>query len=709
MGVLAPLYLAGLAALSLPLIFHLVRRTPRGRQEFSSLMFLLPSPPRLTRRSRLDQIVLLLLRLAALSLLAFAFARPFLRETATLALDQLPARRVAILFDTSASMRRGDLWRQAIAAVEKELRDLGSNDEVALYTFSDRLKNEVGFDAGDVDSKSSRAEIIRNASKQLAPSWQATDLGTALVAVASEVDAASDVKQSAAERQIVVISDFQKGTKLDALQAFQWPEKVRVICRRLAPRQSTNAHAQLLTSEEDSGDAQPRVGIANAADSKDDQFFIAWSSQPPAAEAKPPLHETAVYVPAGQSRVIKLPRPEDNLEADRILLRGDDHAFDNTFFVVPQKKQSVHLLYVGDDAADDEQGPQYYLHLAGEGDALRQLIIQPAQKEPTEQLTAEPLPQVVVVTRKIAAEFIEGLKQYVERGGTLVLAPGDDDAAAAAVPALLNDVELSTKKSPATDHMLLGEIDFTHPLFVPFANPRYSDFTKIHFWKHRTFVIPESAQTTTVARFDNGEPAIFERSIGRGHIIVFASGWNPNDSELALSTKFVPLIATLLDRACGSTETLASSIVGQTVQLPASSSESSLIVTKPDGKESKVAADNSPLTTHHSLTFKDTDQPGLYEVMKTSPVQRFAVNLAASESNTAPLELEQLEQLGVKTGVKLTRAEELKRKRQERDTELESRQKIWRWLLIGVLGVLVFETFWAGRATRQISTAEAMG
>src|SRR4029079_18220645 len=56
MGILAPLFLASLAALSLPLIFHLVRRTPRGKQEFSSLLFLTPSPPRLTRRSRLDQI-----------------------------------------------------------------------------------------------------------------------------------------------------------------------------------------------------------------------------------------------------------------------------------------------------------------------------------------------------------------------------------------------------------------------------------------------------------------------------------------------------------------------------------------------------------------------------------------------------------------------------------------------------------------------------
>ena len=108
MGVLAPMYLAGLAALSLPLIFHLVRRTPRGRQEFSSLMFLLPSPPRLTRRSRLDQILLLIMRLAALALLAFAFARPFLRRAATLQLEDLPARRVVILLDHSASMRYED-------------------------------------------------------------------------------------------------------------------------------------------------------------------------------------------------------------------------------------------------------------------------------------------------------------------------------------------------------------------------------------------------------------------------------------------------------------------------------------------------------------------------------------------------------------------------------------------------------------------------
>src|SRR4029079_5395713 len=137
MGVLLPFYLAGLAALSLPLIFHLVRRTPRGRQDFSSLMFLAPTIPRLTRRSRLDQLLLLALRLAALALLALAFARPFLREAASLAASGIPGRRVSILIDTSASMRRSDLWSQAVRLAEKELDELNPQDEVALFGFSD--------------------------------------------------------------------------------------------------------------------------------------------------------------------------------------------------------------------------------------------------------------------------------------------------------------------------------------------------------------------------------------------------------------------------------------------------------------------------------------------------------------------------------------------------------------------------------------------
>jgi len=110
MSFLAPLFLLGALAVSLPVIFHLIRRTTRERTPFSSLMFLQPSPPRLTRRSRLEHILLLLLRCAVVCLLALGFARPFLKKAVEVAPSQANARKMVVLLDTSASMRRADLW-----------------------------------------------------------------------------------------------------------------------------------------------------------------------------------------------------------------------------------------------------------------------------------------------------------------------------------------------------------------------------------------------------------------------------------------------------------------------------------------------------------------------------------------------------------------------------------------------------------------------
>ena len=119
MSLLAPLYMLGLAAISLPLVFHLVRRMPRGRQPFSSLMFLAASPPRLTRKSRLDDLLLLLLRGLALGLLALAFARPFVRAITPMDVTEPSGRMIAVVVDTSASMRRSGLWEKAVAEAAK--------------------------------------------------------------------------------------------------------------------------------------------------------------------------------------------------------------------------------------------------------------------------------------------------------------------------------------------------------------------------------------------------------------------------------------------------------------------------------------------------------------------------------------------------------------------------------------------------------------
>src|SRR5437870_10873685 len=77
MAFLNPIFLLGAIAAGLPLLVHLVRRTRAPRIQFPSLMFLRKIEQKTIRRRKLRNLLLLLLRCAALLLLAFAFSRPF--------------------------------------------------------------------------------------------------------------------------------------------------------------------------------------------------------------------------------------------------------------------------------------------------------------------------------------------------------------------------------------------------------------------------------------------------------------------------------------------------------------------------------------------------------------------------------------------------------------------------------------------------------
>jgi hypothetical protein len=710
MGVLAPWYLAGLAALGVPLVLHLIRRTPRGQQPFSSLMFLLPSPPRLTRRSRLDQVLLLVLRLAALTLLAVAFARPFWREAALLSLSDLPARRVAILIDTSASMRRGNLWRQAVALAERELADAGPRDDVALYAFHERVETLVGFSADRQRAEGDARQAIRSALASLRPTWRAADLGSALAGVASELEARAERAASAADARLILISDLAEGTRLDALQGFEWPTRVTLVLRPVTGAGPTNAWLQLVR---DDGEGEPsalRVRISNLASSTSDQFYVHWATPatPPgggpgqsgpgtASGRTAAAAETAVQVPPGQSRVIRLPRPSELPQADRLVLRGDDQAFDNTLFAPPLAPQKRTILYLGTDSPDDAHGPQHYLRLALAGDPLRQVTLTRTGRDQADW--PSPRPDLVVLTGPVAPPALQRLRQYLEEGGTVLAAPADREAAAS-ILTLVEGVTLAESAPPASGYLLWGEIDFAHPLFVPLAQPPYNDFTKIHFWRHQPLAVLPEGPARVVARYDNGDPAILDIPCGKGRMVLWASLWTPAHSQLALSTKFVPLVEGLLDLACGPAEPLASVWVGQSVPLPRWEARGGRRVVKPDGREVALPAE--------ARSFDATDLPGIYRVLGGPQDLHFAVNVAPAESLTTPLAPEALAQLGVPLGRAESRAQELARFRQQHDTELESRQKLWRWLLVAALVVLGTETWLAGRASASIRRQETI-
>src|SRR5688500_16346546 len=190
-------------------------------------MFLDASPPRITKRSRLEHILLLLLRCAVLCLLAFAFSRPFLQKpmAAGPATDQVS--RVAILIDTSASMRRENLWADAKDRALKAVRALNPSDAFAVCTFDQTLRSVLNFAEASQVPAGDRVPAVQTRLAGLSPGWHGTHLGNTMVQATEHLleELNRDSKEQGNTRlRLVIISDLQSGAKLDGLQGFEWPK-----------------------------------------------------------------------------------------------------------------------------------------------------------------------------------------------------------------------------------------------------------------------------------------------------------------------------------------------------------------------------------------------------------------------------------------------------------------------------------------------------
>jgi nitroreductase len=100
---LTPLLLAGAAAVAVPVVLHLVMRRKPVPHDFPALRFLQERAVSNRRRLRLNHLLLLLLRMAAVALVALALARPVLRGAGWLADSEAPVA-AAFVFDTAPRM-----------------------------------------------------------------------------------------------------------------------------------------------------------------------------------------------------------------------------------------------------------------------------------------------------------------------------------------------------------------------------------------------------------------------------------------------------------------------------------------------------------------------------------------------------------------------------------------------------------------------------
>ena len=701
MSFLFPLFLAGAAAIGVPILLHLIRRSTRTRVTFSTLMFLSPTPPRFQRRSRLENLPLLLLRCLVICLLAFAFARPFL--PGPLPQESLSqGRQIVLLIDSSGSMQREDLWTQALEAARVELEQAAPEDRVCVMSFDQSTRTLIGFEEWSQLEAVQRLPAVAEHLKELRPSWRRTHLGQALVSAAETLeDDDVDDESIPSEQEIILISDLQEGSLLEALHAYEWPSDTQLTVKQLKTGGKTNASLQLVTTQNSGSadtDAYIRVRVGNSSDAVTDHFGLSWSD---ATDDKIGEEVAHVTVMPGQSTVVRVPQPPASPGGQRLVLTGDDHDFDNTLYIAPPLERSTDIVYLGADDPNDAKGMLYYLRRAMEVDnGLNTRVLARPSQRPFPMTDIEGA-QMVIVTEPVLGETQAALGRYLDSGRTLWLvlnAPADIETLAHLTGRgdfRAEEEEASTRTS---HYSMLGRMDFSHPLLVPFAEPRFGDFTQIHFWRHRRVTLPEDLDTRVLAHFDTGNPAWFEVSVGKGKLLVWTAGWHPGDSDLALSSKFVSLLYCVLEYSGVMAARESQYAIGDAVPLPREVLTGSPRpeVRKPD--DARVALEES------WERFTETDLPGLYQLGLSSGGRVFAVNLPTEECRTAPLALDDLEKLGVRlagASDDVPRETEQTRLLTGR-TEIESQQQIWRRIVLILLIALLIEIWLAGWLTRPV-------
>lgn len=730
MSFLAIAFGLGSLAVGLPIIFHLIRRSPQRRIDFSSLRFLQPSPPRLTRRNRIEDWLLLLLRGTAIVLVTLAFMRPLIRDAALVTEDDLVGRRVVILIDTSASMRQPEAWANAQAAFREQLAGLRPRDDFAVVAFDSTTRVIIPFDEPTGRSPPmEKRDLAKAALDELAPTWFETDVGNAFSQAVELLESQRSAGPEQVDGYIVLISDLQSGASFEALAGIEWPAAVRVDVRCVVKKQRINAVPKIMVEPGGIG-ARPRIRIARSDGAGAETFSLVWQEQASEQAAE----RFAIDVPAGSMRTIEKELPASG-QCFQLALSGDEVDFDNIVYLARPTIGKQIVLFVGDEGLDDPAALGYFLKRAISSAHFQVMQVSnvanweagfglepiplPLHSQPTSAVGEEgatfsngPVvsrPALVVVAKPLPDEQRRVLADYAASGGIVLVCVNRPDVAASlasltgAVPES-NNQDADTKTTDVGFHSkyrLLIDVDMTHPWLAPFASPQFSNFTKIRFWRTCP-VRGNEHDLRVIARFDDERPAMWENPIGTGRVIGLASSWHPDDSQLGLSSKFVPLMKRLVELNPERRPVVNDLVVGESWPIPTKFAGKKIVITRPDGTLEECSAEVTE--------YRKTELPGIYRVQAGDDSERFAVNPAASESKLEPVPLDQLKSWGVPMEAGSSIAQEIRTQQFLNDQAVESRQRIWKWLIVAALIVLTIESWlaaWQQRRRRLESTSGA--
>ncbi len=546
MGFIAPLFFVALAALAIPVLIHLIQREKKQILRFPSLMFVQRVPYKSIQRRRVHNWLLLLVRLAALTLIVLAFTRPFFEGQELGAAAGGGAREVVVLLDQSYSMGYADRWERAQAAAAEAIDALGPADRGSVVLFSSGA--EIALRSTAAGERERLIAVVEAAE----PTAGATRFAPALK-VAGGILADSQLPR----REVILVSDFQRGgwrgeegaslpdgATLTAvpITGGAEPPNVAVTAVSLARSTFSNQERVVATAVVANRGTQSLTGgqLALEIDGR-------------------PIETERLDVEAGGSASVTF-APFTLAESDMrgsVRTGADALIADNAFNFVVSPVQPVRVVVV--DRGGTGSAALYLTRALAIGDAPRfETIVRQPNALPDNDLRGASI--VVLNDVAVPAALGRRLARFVDAGGGLFVAlgpratwPQDVDL----LPAALQERVDRTQGDAAR----IGALEYGHPVFEPFRAPRSGDFSGARIYGYRAVEPVPSAQV--LARFDAGAPALVEGRTGAGRVLLWTSTLDLAWNDLPLKPVYLPFVHRAVRHLSAYTEPAPWSTVGQ--------------------------------------------------------------------------------------------------------------------------------------------------
>lgn len=670
-----PLLLGGLALAGIPILIHLLHKRRYVEVEFAAIQFLLDATRKRARQTRLEQLILLLVRTLVLALLVLVMAQPHFESNGGVLTGDQPTHRIVVV-DTSFSMQ---LTTDASEAQP------GQNALDSEDTSIDRAKNAVRRliddsrrgDAwnlvqitgrepfGVINKASFRSDAVLEEVANLGATDSVGDLGGAFETIFSMLKNVPEIPR----KEVVFVSD---------LQATMWSPESAVERRRLkqlaaklgaAARISVinassigNRNLAVTALEMESGAAATdqtvvfRSSVKNFSDSPlraqvvellVDGRLVDTRRLDLASGIDVPVNWTHTFRAAGEYRV-------------EVHLQDDSLPVDNRrWLAVPVREELSVLLVDGTPSGRERESATYYVARALDPSTLEEsasTFVRPQIIDEGEMSSMHLNEYDVVVLCNVGLltePEATMLESFVRNGGGLVILPGDRVTpdnynqrlfrdGKGILPARMGSVNAVQQRDEVLTFDARG---FAHPLVRAFrGNPGAG----LESTLTQTYITLNPSESASVGLwFSDGSPALVESSFGTGRVILSATSADDQWGAWAIwAPSFVPIMNEMVlhsvsnrwkNRQLNVDEPILTTWPARVFDMPVS-------IQPPRGSEVPLSLQDQGNSV--MAAFDQTRQSGIYELQLGSPLNRkelYAINVDPVESDLKSTDWQKLQ------------------------------------------------------------------